>query len=79
MGLSQLLNSETGTYLVSAILGFGLATLLVGTCSGPECTVLKAPDPRTYATSTFHFNNSCWAYNNRGTSCNTNKAIIDYA
>jgi hypothetical protein len=79
MDLSQLLSSKTGTYLISAVLGFGLATLLVGTCSGPECTVLKAPDPQTYATSTFRFNDKCWSYANRGTSCNTNKAIIDYA
>jgi hypothetical protein len=79
MDISAIMSSTTGIYLVSIVLGFGLATLMTGTCQGAFCTVLRAPDPKTYAHDSFSFGGKCWTYNTAATSCNATQAVIDYA
>ena len=43
MYLSKFVHSETGRYLMSVILGLGLATFFRKMCSGKNCIVSKAP------------------------------------
>lgn len=79
MDISAFMSSTTGKYLVSMILGFGLATLMTNTCQDAMCTVLRAPDPKMYSQNSFRFGEKCWSYRTTATSCKSSRGIIDYA
>lgn len=79
MDISSFMSSKTGSYLISMVLGFGLATLVTGTCRGAQCTVLKAPDPQAYEQDTFKYDGRCWRFSSDAASCNSKRAIVDYA
>ena len=43
MHLSKFVQSNTGKHIMSAILGFGLATLFRVACADRNCIIFKAP------------------------------------
>ena len=43
MYLSKFVHSEIGRYLMSIILGLGLATFFRKMCNGKNCVISKAP------------------------------------
>ena len=43
MYLNKFLHTHSGKYIMSVILGFGLATLFRTVCKGKNCLLFKAP------------------------------------
>ena len=55
----RLLNSEAGKYIISILLGIGLATLFRKACNGRNCLVFKAPSPDDIKDKIYEFDNAC--------------------
>ena len=60
--LIKLLNSETGSIIISVIWGLGLAALFSRACKGRYCIVYKSPHPSKIQNKTFKFEDKCYKY-----------------
>jgi hypothetical protein len=77
MHLDKLLHTQSGRYLMSILLGFGLATLFRETCKGKNCIVFKAPPLDEVEGNIFEFNNKCYTYDYKAEKCSNNKKTIE--
>jgi hypothetical protein len=60
MHLDKFINSQTGKYLMSILLGIGLATLFRSVCKGSKCNVIKAPPMEEIDGQIYKINNKCY-------------------
>ena len=77
MHLSKFIHSTRGRYLMSLILGFGLATLFRTICKGKNCVLMKAPENSEIDGKLFRFQEKCYKYNTKQTKCDVNKKSVE--
>ena len=76
MKIIKLFKSKAGVYLLSVILGLGLACIFKMSCDNKSCIVYKAPD---YSEKKIiKYNGNCYEPTEHLESCDANKQIIDY-
>jgi hypothetical protein len=79
MHLSKFVHSVTGKYIMSIILGLGLATLFRQACKGNNCIVKQAPSLAEIQDKTFKIDGKCYKIESSAVSCNLNKQIMNFA
>jgi hypothetical protein len=79
MHLSKFVHSETGKYIMSIILGIGLATLFRTACKGNNCTIKQAPPLEEIQDKTYRIDGKCYKIETNAVSCNSKKQIFDFA
>ena len=62
MNLRRLLYSDIGKYIISILLGLGLATLFRKVCKDRNCIVFKAPNIQKIKNQIFKFENKCYKF-----------------
>jgi hypothetical protein len=67
--VSQFLQSERGSVLISVIIGFGLATLFRRVCRGKGCVVVKSPPVKDLKKYVYRIDGRCYKYRPYATSC----------
>jgi len=77
MNFHRILNSTLGVYIISILLGLGLATLFKKSCSNDRCRVFKAP-PLEKLSKMFKYDNKCYKYSLNAGRCDGNKRIVDF-
>lgn len=77
MNLKRLLNTPMGTYLVSIILGLGLATLFYKTCSGKHCLNFNGPLINEIDGQTYKFGEECYKYSLEAAPCDGTKKTVN--
>lgn len=78
MNISRLLNSKYSKYIISFIIGLGLATLFRKACTKKNCLVFKAPSPKLLEDKQYEFNDKCYTYEKHAVSCDKNKKIVNF-
>jgi hypothetical protein len=79
MKIKQLINSKEGKYIISVVLGLGLATLFREVCKDKTCIVFKAIGEKEIKDKIYKHDNKCYKYSLKSSSCNNNKQIISIA
>ena len=79
MYIRRILYSEFGKYMISIILGLGIATLFRKVCKDRSCLVFKAPSIEKISNQVFKYNNKCYKFNETATSCDPNKKQVSFA
>ena len=79
MNLRRLIYSDIGKYIISILLGLGLATLFRKVCKDRNCIVFKAPNIKKIKNQIFKFDGKCYQFEENIEKCNTNKKIVDFA
>uniref|UniRef100_A0A6C0F4W1 Uncharacterized protein n=1 Tax=viral metagenome TaxID=1070528 RepID=A0A6C0F4W1_9ZZZZ len=79
MHLSKLVHSQTGKYVMSVLLGLGLATLFRTVCKDKNCIIYQAPPWNEIDGQIYKYDGKCYKYNAEPTQCNKNKQIVDFA
>lgn len=79
MHLSKFVHSETGKYVMSIILGVGLATLFRVACSGDNCIINHAPPLEEIQEKTYKINGQCYKIETNAVSCDLKKQTFDFA
>ena len=70
MGLKQLLHNETGGYIISVILGLGLASLFRKACNDRTCIKFDAPSSEEIKNFVYRYNDDkCLKYTPRAIKC----------
>lgn len=79
MHLSKFVHSVTGRYIMSILLGFGLATLFRQVCIGNNCTTYTAPPIEEIDEQTYKFDDECYKLHKSAVNCDTKKEILPFA
>lgn len=79
MHLEKFVQSPTGKYIASILLGLGLASLFRRVCKGSECVVQKAPPLQEIDGQTYKFDKKCYKFEQTHVQCNPNKKIYEFA
>jgi hypothetical protein len=79
MHLGKFVHTETGKYLMSILLGFGLASLFRTVCKDKQCLIFNAPHLNQIQDKIHKYDNKCYKYVPESTKCNKNKKIINFA
>lgn len=79
MDFSKFLHSVNGKYIMSIILGLGLATFFRAVCEGTNCLVYEAPSFDIIKDKYYKFGDECYKFEPLQVKCNKNKKIIDFA
>lgn len=78
MYISRLLNSSYSSIIISAIIGFGLATLFRENCKNGNCHVFKAPQELKNQDIVYEINGDCYRPIATPETCNSQKKIIEF-
>jgi hypothetical protein len=62
MNINKLLNTKTGSIVVSIILGLGLAALFRRACKNNSCIVIKGPKMEDVNNFYYKINHECYKY-----------------
>jgi len=79
MYLRRLIYSDIGKYIVSILLGLGLATLFRKVCNERNCIIFKAPDLQKIKNQIFKFDNKCYKFNESIERCDNKRKIVKFA
>ena len=77
MNLKRLLNTPTGTVLISIILGLGLASLFYKACNGKQCITFNGPLISEIDGKTYKFGEECYKYTLHPTQCDSTKQTVE--
>jgi hypothetical protein len=79
MHLSKFIHSTTGKYIMSIIMGLGLATLFRQVCKGTKCRMINAPPLEDLDDQTYKINGKCYNYEKNPVNCDKSKRILPFA
>lgn len=77
MHLSKFLHTKNGRYIMSVILGVGLATLFRTVCKGKNCIIKHAPPAKEIDGKTYKYGEKCYNYTKSSEKCDTTKQTIE--
>lgn len=79
MNFLRIIHSQYGRFIISIILGLGLATLFRRVCKEKNCLVFKAPSIEEIKNKAYKFNNKFYRFEENPVSCNdNNKKIVHF-
>ena len=77
--LSKFVHTQTGKYVMSILLGFGLATFFREVCKGRHCIAFHAPPLEDVENKIYKRENKCYKYVASFAKCDKTKKIIEFA
>ena len=72
MKINKFLKSKSGVFILSVVLGLGLACIFRQACNGRNCIVYKAPKPSDVKNSIYSHDEKCYKYESVTTDCTEN-------
>jgi hypothetical protein len=79
MNLTRLIYSDVGRYIISILLGLGLATLFRKVCNERNCMVFRGPALNKVKGQVFKFNDKCYQFDEKIAKCDDTKKIVNFA
>ena len=78
MHLEKFVHSQTGKFMMSILLGFGLASLFRTVCKGKNCLVFNAPHLDQIQDKIYKSGEKCVKYSHMPTKCNSNVKTVTF-
>jgi hypothetical protein len=78
VNFGKFLHTENGKYIMSILLGFGLASLFRTVCKDKNCLIFHAPPLDQFKDKIYKSNGKCVKYNSVPTKCSANAKIISF-
>lgn len=78
MHLAKFLHTHNGRYIMSVILGFGLATIFRTVCTGKNCIIFKAPPLDEIQDKVYKHQNKCYKFTPATTKCDKTKKTVTF-
>ena len=79
MYIRRLITGVFGRSVISILLGLGLATLFRKVCNDRNCLIFKAPKIDKIDNQIFEFDDKCYKFTKKATTCDNSKKIVDFA
>jgi len=68
--LKRLIHSSLGRYVISILLGVGLASLFRKACKSRNCMVFKGPAISKLKDNIYNYNGKCYQFKENAAKCN---------
>ena len=78
MNLRRIIYSDFGKYIISILLGLGLASLFRRACHDRTCYKFVGPSMKEIDAKTFKFNDKCYKYVPEAKTCNKEKKRVHF-
>jgi len=78
VNFGRFVHTENGKYIMSMLLGFGLASLFRTICKDKNCLIFHAPPLDQFKDKIYKSNGKCVKYNHVPTMCSANAKIISF-
>ena len=79
MDLRRLIYSKPGRYIISMLLGLGLATIFRKVCNERNCIIFRGPTLSKVKGQVFKYNNKCYKFNEQIEKCDETKKSVNIA
>ena len=79
MYIRRLIYSNIGKYIISILLGLGIATVFRRVCKDRSCLVFKAPAMNKIKNQVFKFDDKCYVFKEHGQKCNPTRKTLQFA
>ena len=79
MSFMKLFRSEEGSYIISVILGLGLATFFKRACAGRNCIVFRGAPMSQIKGKTYKYGDKCYVFEEEAERCSKTKKIVEFA
>jgi len=76
INISKFLHTQNGKYIMSVILGFGLATFFRTVCKDKNCLLFKAPPMEEIEDKIYKFHDKCYKYTPVSKKCDASKRTV---
>lgn len=79
--VQNIMYTDRGRFILSIILGLGLATIFRNYCKGKNCYDFIGPTQKEIKDQVFSFdsiNSQCYVMREKTVNCNKNKKIINF-
>jgi hypothetical protein len=76
MNLLNIVQTKFGKYVISIMLGLGLASIFRRSCSNGKCLMFVPPDMATIKDDVYEYNNKCYQYRPHSVKCDKTKTIV---
>ena len=76
--MGKFVHTQTGKYVMSFLLGLGLASLFRTVCKDKMCLAFHAPPLEEIKDKVYKYDNKCYKFVNKATSCDKTKKIVDF-
>lgn len=77
--LGKFVHTKTGKYIMSMLLGFGLASLFRTVCKDKNCLIFNAPHLDQIQNKIYKNGDKCYTYVSESVKCSKDKKIINFA
>lgn len=67
--ISEVLDTQAGSIIISVIIGLGLASFFKKICKEGRCIVIQGPDVNEIQKNVYKIDNECYKYKPTLTSC----------
>jgi hypothetical protein len=74
----KFVHTKTGKYIMSILLGFGLASLFRTVCKDKNCILFRAPPLDEIKDKIYSQDNKCYKYSVKPAKCNTQKKTVEF-
>jgi len=79
INVSKFVHTETGKFVMSVLLGLGLASLFRAVCKGTNCKVSYAPPLEEFNNKVYkNSSNKCVKFRAIPTKCNSAKKTVEF-
>ena len=72
----MIIKNKMTKILLGILWGFGLAVIFRQACLGKNCIILKAPKPSLLKGNIYGFDDKCYTYNPKSTTCTKDTVTI---
>lgn len=79
MNFKKVIYSEFGKYVISILLGLGLATLFRKSCHDKKCLSFVGPSIDKVEGNVFEFGGKCYSYKAKAKKCEENRKRVSFA
>lgn len=76
--IQKLIYSDAGRYIISILLGIGLATLFKKTCKDRSCMKFYAPPFDAIKGKVYKFDDECYTFEDQATTCLNEMETIEF-
>ena len=76
MHLDKFMNTQQGKYLMSILLGLGLATLFRTVCKGTRCKIMKAPPMEEIDGQIYKYDGKCYEMKTNSITCDSKRKTL---
>lgn len=74
----KFVHTKTGKYIMSILLGFGLASLFRTVCKDKNCILFRAPPLDEIKDKIYSQDNKCYKYSVKPAKCNAQKKTVEF-